>query len=310
MSWRRRVSHLQTITRDPRWWRFYLQRRFMGTRLRPFLARAASKLRPAVEVQEEAEPAIGALEQEGLWRLGSLLTADQCAEVRAHLSKLPVHDPYRPGFGSFLPEGGEQPNGCHVAHHDAADILRAPYLLDLANNPRLLSIASAFLGCKPVLGYLAAWWSYPTGNGPQQAEFFHRDVDDWRFLKLFVYLSDVGTENGPHVYVPGSSSSGKLRRLGRFSDPEVEAAFGPDGSLELTGRAGDAFLEDTFGLHKGQPVTSGRRLMFQAVYSMWPLPYGPRRPALPAGDVIGRVDSTIDLGINRVYLGPPGRGGK
>ena len=31
---------------------------------------------------------------------------------------------------------------------------------------------------------------------PRHAENFHRDVDDLKFIKLFVYLTDVGDENG------------------------------------------------------------------------------------------------------------------
>ena len=39
---------------------------------------------------------------------------------------------------------------------------------------------------------------------------------------------------------------------------------------EITGRAGDAFMEDTFGLHKGQLPRKGIRLLAQFRYSVTP----------------------------------------
>jgi hypothetical protein len=177
--------------------------------------------------------------------------------------------------------------------------LRAPYLLALANHPRILAVAAQFLGCKPTIGYLAAWWSYHTGIGPQQAEQFHRDVDDWKFVKLFVYLTDVGETCGPHVYVLGSSTRSELTEIRRFSEEEVRMAFGEDGILTMTGKAGVGFLEDTFGIHKGKPVAQGARLIFQAVYALSRLPYGPKAPVLPRSAV---TTTGIDAWINRVYI--------
>jgi hypothetical protein len=190
---------------------------------------------------------------------------------------------------------------CHIAHHEAEDVIRAPYILALANRPELLEVAETFLGCKPTISYIAVWWSYPTETGPQQAENYHRDVDDWRFLKLFVYLTDVDENNGPHFYVIESAGSKKMRTLGRFKDDAVKQAFGGQSIRCITGEAGTAFLENTFGIHKGCPVESGHRLVCQVVYSMFPLPYGPREPVLKAHELEG-ADCELDPFINRVYL--------
>ena len=51
------------------------------------------------------------------------------------------------------------------------------------------------------------WWTFP-GNHTQldrkkHAHMFHRDIDDFKFLKLFIYINDVGIDNGPHVVVQG-----------------------------------------------------------------------------------------------------------
>ena len=189
---------------------------------------------------------------------------------------------------------------CHVAYHSHEDVLGAPYLLDIANHPRILEGLHEYFGCVPTISYLAAWWSYPTELGPQQAENFHRDVDDWNFIKLFVYLTDVGPENGPHVYVRTSASSDRLNRIARFSDEEVVEAFGEDKLVVQTAGAGSAFLENTFGFHKGTQPKRGLRLMFQAVYSLNPLPYGPERPVASFDKYMSGDDRLRR--VNRVYL--------
>jgi hypothetical protein len=48
----------------------------------------------------------------------------------------------------------------------------------------------------------------------------------------------------------------------------VDEAFGSHRIRVITGKAGHAFLEDTFGVHKGQLPTKGRRLAVQFLYSV------------------------------------------
>lgn len=307
-----KFRQLGRVMTDTRWWPFYLQRRFMRPASRERLAAfVAARLRPstgvagrsnAVAASGGVNDRVGALRRQGISHFGQLLTIAQAVELCDYFLAKPVHDPYRPGSPRFRPDSEARHPDSHIAHHDTRDILMAPYLLALANRPDILEIVSRFLGCKPTLGYVATWWSYHTALGAQQAEHFHRDVDDWRFVKLFIYLTDVGPDNGPHIYVRQSSASPALREIRRFDDQEVVKSFGRENVMELTGCAGEGFLEDTFGIHKGQPVAQGRRLIFQAVYSMSPLPYGPKAPVVRLGEVTLAGGARLDPWINRLYL--------
>jgi len=295
-----RINQLKKIATDPRWWSFYVQRRFMSPGRRNRLADFIARFRPKMESIDPKAAKIGleSLHGAGIHSLGQLLTSEQCAELLDYFKSKQVKDPYRSEHAAFLPlSGGRHPEG-HIAHHDGADIANAPYLMNLANDPRILNIVGAFLGCKPTIGYMASWWSYPTSSGAQQAENYHRDVDDWRFIKLFVYLTDVGLESGPHKYVSYSAGKPLLSETRRFDDEEVANAFGKENILTMTSNAGEGFLEDTFGIHKGQPVKEGHRLLFQVVYTLAPLPYAPAKPVVETSET-----ETYDPWINRVYLG-------
>ena len=295
----RKLKRIGQMAADPRWWSFFLQRRIGNPAKRARLAQGFSHLRPSPAIQDEkrADAGAQALQDCGLHMLGQLLTTEQCGELLTYFQAKPVTDPYRSDVPAFLPLSDGRPAKAHIAHHDAADIIHAPYLLDLANDPRILDVVSRFLGCKPTIGYMATWWSYATGIGPQQAENYHRDVDDLRFIKLFVYLTDVTPETGPHKYVLRSASDPRLTAIRRYDDAEVHETFGLENVRTMTSRAGEGFLEDTYGFHKGQPVQSGHRLLFQVVYTLTPLPYAPKKPVATHGQGTGH-----DRWINRIYL--------
>jgi hypothetical protein len=274
----------------------------MHPRRRERLAHLVARWRPAPSSHPDqaAEADANTLRSSGIVNLGQLLTRTQCDELIAYFRTREVYDPYR-SDRRFRPDSTERDPHSHIVHHLPEDVLRAPFLLSIANDPRIVAVVSRFLGCKPTIAYMAAWWSYPTPVGPQQAEFFHRDVDDWRFAKLFVYLTDVTAINGPHIYVKNSSQSHLLGQIGRFRDEDVRKNFGDANILEMCAPAGSAFLEDTYGIHKGQPVASGTRLMFQAVYGISMIPYGPKKPVAAREDLPVRE---LDPWLNRVYVKP------
>jgi hypothetical protein len=272
MGLERKIRQLGRVASDTRLLPFYAQRRFLNPRVRDFVAD-----RIARRLGGRGQAAGDELSQAGIVRLGKLLS-----------------DGWRDPAKSFTPLSAERDPLSHVASHSEVDIVAAPHILALANRPEILARVEEFLGCKPTISYLSAWWSYPTALGAQHEQNFHRDVDDWRFVKLFVHLTDVGPENGPHSYVLNSVQSKSFRRIGRFSDPEISLDFG-DQVTSVTGEAGEAFLENTFGLHRGTPVESGVRLIFHVLYGLRAGPYGPRRPVAPN-------DLGLDPYVNRVYL--------
>ena len=304
MKLNRAFRAARTVLSDWRWTPFFLQRRFRSRKSRESAARMVAQLRPkAAQPADAAPPALSAeLASEGQAWLGQVLDPARCEAVRSHLMTCRVYDEYRPEVAPWLPlESGRHPHS-HVGYHDHADVARTPNLLALANRPDFLAVAERFLGCRPTISYLAAWWSYPTGIAAQQAENFHRDVDDWRFLKLFVYLTDVDDTKGPHVYVRKSANAALSGPIRRYTDEEIRAAHDASDIVFMTGKAGDAFFENTYGIHKGQPVSEGNRLIFQVVYSITPLPYGPKHPVIRRTEAEAIAGGSLDPFVNRIYV--------
>lgn len=281
---------------------FFAQRRIRSLEARHRAARLMARVLPAGSVAERGSDAVASrLEQQGFVIL-DLVTSQQAHEMREHFQRQPVYAPYLANSPRVLLDEADQIDS-HVLWHEDPAVLSCPHALDIANHPMVLAAMQAVLGCKPTIGYMTAWWSVPTADGvPRHAENFHRDVDDLKFIKLFVYLTDVGEGNGPHEYIRGSHGDSRLSRIRRYGDEEILQTFGEDSLVRFTGPAGRAFLENTYGMHRGQPVQTGRRLIFQVVYSLLPLVYGPARP-YPA-TVAAATSRVLDPYINRRYLAP------
>ena len=170
------------------------------------------------------------------------------------------------------------------------DLVQDHTIQRIATDISLLSLAQTYLQCAPVLSILALWWSTskPSTDETQRqlAQWFHFDMDRIKWLKFFIHLTDVSSENGPHCFVKHSHRSGQkpreLLRRGycRIPDEDMERHFPKQSFTEITGPKGTIFAADTRGFHKGKPVIKGDRLIFQIEFcdslfggDYWELPY-------------------------------------
>lgn len=147
-------------------------------------------------------------------------------------------------------------------------------LLKVALDPQLLQIAAAYLEMWPTLFSIAAWLNYPTDQPPAVSQLWHRDPEDLRVLKVFIYLSDVEEHSGPFSYIPRTQPFGaaveQAKRCGnsqRLSDDKVSKVFPPSAWKVCTGAAGSMILADTVGYHRGGKPTSGVRILATFTYT-------------------------------------------
>jgi hypothetical protein len=153
---------------------------------------------------------------------------------------------------------------------DPQTLAEAAPVQRLLTDPTILKVAQAYLGMEPILNIYTMWWStaFKRKADSRSAQLFHFDLSRVRFLKVFIYLMDVGEQNGPHVYVRATHRR-KVRPLvkdGRISDQEMFSYYPRDRAVTVTGPKGTVFAADTAGFHKGLPVVAGTRLIFQLEY--------------------------------------------
>lgn len=148
----------------------------------------------------------------------------------------------------------------------------------LKNSKLLNEIAQKYLGRGAMHVATQLWWTFPADVDEKTrskfANFLHRDCDDWSFMKFFFYLNDVNEGSGPHEFVKGSHKPSVLQsfkenfRINRHYDTTVKSWYGSNNIITMTGKKGQGFAEDTFGLHKGKTPTENPRLVLCLVYAL------------------------------------------
>jgi len=154
----------------------------------------------------------------------------------------------------------------------AQDVHRHPAVAALMNDPVLVAIARDYLRCEPILATCQIWASPAFGDGPsgEITQLFHYDAIHPGFIKFFIYLTDVDSDNGPHCVVPTShrrNIAGWKLRFGprRISDEQIERSY-PGMTRELIGPKGTVIAEDTRAFHKGKQPTRGHRIVLELYF--------------------------------------------
>ena len=147
-------------------------------------------------------------------------------------------------------------------------------LLKLALDPKLLEIVAGYLGLWPCLHSIGAWLNFPTDEPAALSQLWHRDPEDLRLVKVFIYLSDVGEESGPFTYIPDTHPFGraavvarKYEKKKRLPDDQMERLFPPESWRVCTGPAHTMILADTIGYHRGGKPSVGRRMLITFTYT-------------------------------------------
>lgn len=155
------------------------------------------------------------------------------------------------------------------------ELLPDPAVQGLIADPSLLAVSSAYLGAAPILDMITMWWSTSISReaSTEVAQLYHFDMDRPKWLKWFVYLTDVDADGGPHCFVAGThrrnSKPEALLRHGyaRIADSEVASRFPAEDMREIHGRRGTILAVDTRGFHKGKVPVGRTRLIFELEFA-------------------------------------------
>lgn len=253
-----------------------------------------------------------------------MISSKKISDMKNYFERMPLYRGQSANGGT--PISIEEARTENFASYPIDVIFGCPHLLEIANDPMTLSIVERYLGAVPiVLGYLT-WWSFANDEDPISVQLFHQDGDDYRFCKMFIYLTDVTLETGPHAFIERSHDQKYITELRqkfnggadefvnwymnvfRKSDDDVKRIFGVDPAL-LTGPAGTSFLADTQGIHKGTIPKNGDRLVCQVLYGVSPnaqVDFTRLSMGTPATEHLpSRLAEQPYCYINQLFIEPP-----
>ena len=194
------------------------------------------------------------LDRDGIVRLPDLLTGEQLRQMQvafeARLRRMRWNNS----------DGYEK---TELYRHMVEDVLTVEQgFVDVALHPIVKAVLRGYLGERFQLVEAKGWRSLPTTR-----DFHGWHGDAWydqtaaqeihREVKLAMYLTDVSS--GAFNFIKGSHAKQHPRHV---KNHEVEHIASSQ-FVELTGRAGTAFLFDTSGIHRqGVPILEPREAIF------------------------------------------------
>lgn len=169
-------------------------------------------------------------------------------------------------------------------------------------SPAYAAVAARYMGMVPRFVGSSFWHTRPAPDDERIfSQQWHRDYNDRRLVKVFLYLTDVGPEHGPVEFVAGSHIGGPVGgsfdRIGsdgyraypngatvadfvgsvpvvRLDDVPTDRRSGEAAPwhrtvsvVQCVAPQGALIFADTFGLHCGGHVVSEHRDMIMLTYS-------------------------------------------
>jgi len=141
---------------------------------------------------------------------------------------------------------------------------------ELVYNEDILHIAKEYLGKEPTIKDVRTWWSFPQDKKEYNHLYgYHYDIDSYKFLKMFVYITDVDENGGPHAIISKTHLAKDMyeKKNRRLTDEMADNKYEKDRFFVMKGKRGTCFFEDTFSYHKGT-IPCYPRLILQLEFSI------------------------------------------
>ena len=211
------------------------------------------------------------LETDGYYVFENCLSEDFCERLVRQTQAVDcmiMGDNIAEGFVRGRYERGAPPKAAKylLTEDDTTEI---PEVQELISDPSIIAVAQNYLNSKPIFSGISLWWSpaFTGGADNQAAQLFHWDMERIKWIRFFIYLTDVTSESGPHCFIKGTHRTGaipdRLLKLGyvRHTDETMIEVYGREAYKEFVGRRGTIIAEDSRGFHKGMEPKTGDRLL-------------------------------------------------
>ena len=138
------------------------------------------------------------------------------------------------------------------------------YLINFILKDEILDIVNSYFGMYAKLNTADLWITFLDTQKTKRtnAQNWHRDRDDVKIIKIFLYLNDIDSNNGATEYIPYSRKKEKYDHLAKFSYgniapwkvyPKIDENKDIDKNdiVKFTGNKGSLYFVDTTGMHRG-----------------------------------------------------------
>ena len=173
---------------------------------------------------------------------------------------------------------------------------QSPFLR-VAMQPNIVSILSSLYGEIPRLDYVLLTLSEYAGDQYKVSQLWHKDYDDTKVVKLFIYLTDVTSiEDGPFTFFSGPDSDKVGFSLkSHQNDRIINAKIGLKKARSMIAPKLTAFLVETSRcLHMGSRVADGhKRLLYTATYISSPRLYPEPDPKFLLTGAEGQIEKML-----------------
>jgi hypothetical protein len=168
--------------------------------------------------------------------------------------------------------------GKHTLMATDRQLLAHPEILRWGLSERILKIVECYLGLPVGYGGLSFYYSVADGRdaGPR---IWHRDKEDWRMIKVAVYLNDVDESGGPYQCVNTVANNWLKANLPPYqglTNAQMEETLAAndiqDWPISCIGKTGTVIFTDTSRCyHRGKPpIDTDRSAVFFHYFSSRP----------------------------------------
>jgi hypothetical protein len=160
--------------------------------------------------------------------------------------------------------------------HEKPLIAPSNLLLNLVLNPLILDVVNSYFGLWSKLIYFDMWYTLPLNTDSRiLSQRWHRDPEDRRKVRTFLYFSEVDEASGAMEYLTGSHFGGPYEQVFQWVDP-LGIPYPPDGEVErripasqrvvLEGPPGTLIFCDTAGFHRGGTAKIRPRILATSAF--------------------------------------------
>jgi Phytanoyl-CoA dioxygenase (PhyH) len=163
----------------------------------------------------------------------------------------------------------KEESGCFAELDPISLMIQYPEIFRWGLDPRILNIAENCIGLPPA--YLGVSLRRSFANQRQVGtHLWHLDTEDYRVIRIIVYLNDVDLEGGAFEYIPRSHrlSYRSFKGIDSITDQQMQRVIPADQWKACPGKVGTVIIANTGQtFHHGKVSVNQERLALIYAYS-------------------------------------------